>query len=226
MNSALTVKSSNAKTGPIAVSTTSALTCPATCPMAASCYAKAGYYTRLHWGAVTSGERGTPFEQFVAAVSKLRPGTMFRHNVAGDLWHDRETGRIDHSKILGLARATSHLKAAWTYTHHRLDAANRLSLEVARRMGFVVNASCEDAVTAVALVKEGIPAVAVVPSDFSGTVTVDGVRVVQCPATREGSAVTCATCGGANGIPLCAQASRPFVVAFPAHGVKAKLAPV
>jgi hypothetical protein len=66
MNTALTLKSSNDKTGPIPVSTTSRVSCPATCPLAGDggCYADAGYYTRMHWDAVTAGTRGLPVARF------------------------------------------------------------------------------------------------------------------------------------------------------------------
>lgn len=192
--------------------------------MAAACYAEAGYYTRTHWDKVSKGERGFPFGEFITAVCNLPKGSMFRHNVAGDLWH--EEGKINFHKLLKLARATAHLKAAWTYTHHKLTAANLLRIRGAIALRFTVNASCESRTTAADLVKRGIPAVVVVEPDFTGTAIADGVRIVQCPATRNGSGVTCATCGGKNGRPLCAVADRGFAIAFPAHGVKAKLATV
>ena len=44
------------------------------------------------------------------------------------------------------------------------------------------------------------------------------------PASRGGKGgrkVQCISCGGRFGIPLCAQADRPFVITFPAHGPRA-----
>ena len=124
MHSALTARSSNSKTGPIAVSTTARPSCPATCPFAGDggCYAEAGYYTRQHWDAVTDGTRGVPPEEFIAQVARLRPGSLFRHDVAGDLWH--QAGRIHAALLRRLADATAHLGAAWTYTHHVRSVAN------------------------------------------------------------------------------------------------------
>ena len=52
----LSPKSSNVKTGPIPVSTTTKATCPATCGMRESCYAASGPLA-LHWRAVSEGKR-------------------------------------------------------------------------------------------------------------------------------------------------------------------------
>ena len=107
MNTALTLRSSNDKTGAIPVSTTARDSCPTTCPLAGAggCYADAGYYTRMHWDAVTAGTRGLPELDFIAAVRKLKPGSRFRHNVAGDLWH--VGGAIRGDLLRMLADATS-----------------------------------------------------------------------------------------------------------------------
>lgn len=223
-NTALTIDSSNPKTGKMAVSTTARSSCAPDCPMAAACYAEAGYYTRTHWNKVSSGERGLSFADFIAALEKLKPAKSFRHNVAGDLWHS--FGDIDQPKLWRLADVVSRLRAAWTYTHHKMSARNLLAVRGAIVKGFTVNISCEDTTVAADYVKRGLPAVVVVPEDYKGTTVVDGVRIVQCPATRDGSAVQCVNCGGANGKPLCAIADRGFVIAFPAHGGKASLAPV
>jgi hypothetical protein len=58
MNVHLTLVSSNAKTGPIPVSTSSAVTCSDACPFKKDgCYADSGPLA-LHWSKVTSGQRG------------------------------------------------------------------------------------------------------------------------------------------------------------------------
>lgn len=222
MHSALTVRSSNAKTGPIAVSTTARPSCPATCPLAGAggCYAEAGYYTRQHWDAVTAGTRGVPPEQFIAQVARLRPGSMFRHDVAGDLWH--EAGRIHAALLRRLADATAHLGAAWTYTHHLRTPANLAAIRSALRRGFTVNLSTESRTEAARLARRGYPTVCVVPEDAPPNFTHRGVKFRQCPATFEGSPTQCATCGG--GTPLCSRADRDFVITFPAHGVRSTTA--
>jgi hypothetical protein len=216
MHSALTVRSSNSKTGPIAVSTTARPSCPPTCPLAGDdgCYAEAGYYTRDHWDRVTAGTRGVPPEQFIAQVAALRPATFFRHDVAGDLWH--EAGRIHAALLRRLANATRHLGAAWTYTHHLRTAANLAAIRSALRRGFVVNLSTESRSEAARFTRRGYPTVCVVPEDAPAHFEHDGIRFRQCPATFDGSPTQCATCGG--GTPLCARADRTFVITFPVHG--------
>jgi hypothetical protein len=218
MNSALTVSSSNDKTGKIAVSTTSRAGCPDTCPLAGidGCYAEAGYYTRDHWDKVTKGERGLPEVDFINEVSRLKAGSKFRHNVAGDLWH--QLGKIDRDLLLSLANATRHLKAAWTYTHHLRTRENVAAIRSAIRRSFTVNLSTESRAEAARLVKRGLPVVCVVAPDAAPNFTYQGVKFRQCPATFDGSPTQCSTCGG--GIPLCARADREFVVTFPAHGVR------
>ena len=56
----LSFPSRNAKTGPIAVSSTSRRTCPSSCPLAGDqgCYAEAGFHTRLHWDRLSPGATG------------------------------------------------------------------------------------------------------------------------------------------------------------------------
>ena len=218
MHTALTVRSSNDKTGPIAVSTTARPSCPSTCPLAGpdGCYAEAGYRTRDHWDRVTAGTRGAPAAEFVAQVAKLRPGSRFRHNVAGDLWH--QAGRIRADLLRKLADATRHLGAAWTYTHHLRTAPNLAAIRSALRRGFVVNLSTEVRAEAARYAKRGYPVVCVVPEDSPAHFTYRGVQFRQCPATFDGSPTQCANCGG--GTPLCARGDRDFVITFPAHGVR------
>lgn len=48
------------------------------------CYAL-DYHLNMHWNKVTSGERGTNWEEFCTSISKFKPDTLWRHNQAGDL---------------------------------------------------------------------------------------------------------------------------------------------
>ena len=222
MNTALTLSSSNDKTGDIAVSTTSRASCPSTCPLAGpnGCYAEAGYYTRMHWDKVTAGDRGLPEHEFILAVSRIKPGSKFRHNVAGDLWH--EAGRINGKLLRKLADATRHLAAAWTYTHHLRSSANLAAIRSAIRRGFTVNLSTESKLEASHYARRGYPVVCVVPEGTPAHFTDGGVKFRQCPATFDGSPTQCSSCG--VGIPLCARADRDFVITFPAHGTRAAVA--
>jgi len=221
---ALTVPSSNGKTGPIAVSTTSRDSCADDCPFKGDegCYAEAGYYTRLHWDQVTAGKRGVPPEEFIKQVSKLPANQMFRHDVAGDLWKNPENSKQIYFPYLEkLAKASSHLYAAWTYTHHTLDgidgARNKQAIFDVEQYKFIVNISTESIDVAARLQKEGFMVTVVQPQGGPTAFRHEGVSFVQCPATLPNSEVTCQTCGGRKGKPLCATI-RKVVVVFPAHG--------
>ena len=220
----LTYPSSNSKTGRIAVSTTARPSCPPTCAMRDACYAEAGYYTRTHWDKVTSGERGVDWDSFLSDLGKLPRGVYFRHNIAGDLWAS-SSGRVSFEKLRQLAHSTRHLGARWTYSHHKPDALHQAVFKRSNALGFTVNISCEDRAAAAALVKRGNAVTCVVPADADPNGKTEGVRFVQCPATRAGSDVQCANCGGKNGKPLCSLAERDFVITFPAHGAKSARVP-
>lgn len=215
MNTALTLISSNAKTGPIPTSTSYRATCPTTCPFYdKGCYAKAGPQA-IHWRKVSNAERGVDWAEFIAQVRKIQRGQLWRHNVSGDLAHNN--GQIDCDALMDLINANRGRKG-FTYSHHVLNDHNAGALRFANAMGFTVNASCESVDDADRVMTEhGIPAVAVVHSEKTDRfyTTSSGRKVITCPATiHEG--VTCATCG------LCQRADREFVIAFPAHGAAKK----
>lgn len=221
---ALSFPSGNGKTGPIAVSSTSRSTCPASCSLAGEggCYAEASFRTRLHWNRLSDGRTGQLVAAFIAKVRTLPAGVLFRHCVAGDQWPDAaDPLRIDRALLLQLARASRHLRAAWSYSHYPMDAANRETLLLAAAAGLVVNASTESRSTAAQLQHCGIPSVCVVPAGTPAVFEHEGVRFVQCPHSRSGGRIQCISCGGRFGLPLCAIADRSFVITFPAHGARA-----
>ena len=226
----LSFPSDNGKTGPIAVSSTSRRTCPSSCPLAGDqgCYAESGFHTRLHWDRLSRGESGLPAAAFIKQVLALPAGILFRHCVAGDQWPDAaDPLRIDQALLLQLARATRHLRAAWSFTHFPMGPENQAAVRQAAAKGLVVNASTESRSVAAALVRQGLPAVCVVPPDAPAVFHHEGVRFVACPASRRGKGgrkIQCISCGGRFGLPLCAQADRQFVITFPAHGSRAAAA--
>lgn len=208
----LTRVSRNAKTGPIPVSTTSASTCPDSCPFKNNgCYAAYGPL-KLHWDKVTSGERSLPWADFLAAIRRLPLGQLWRHNQAGDLPGDGEA--IDAVKLLELTKANRG-RRGFTYTHKPLTPQNALAIRKAVRAGFTINVSANSLAEADALLSRtrALPVVAVVPEDapHRGT-TPGGNKYIICPAQIRDD-VSCATCG------LCQNADpkRP-VIAFKAHG--------
>jgi hypothetical protein len=219
----MTMKSANAKTGPIPVSTTSYATCPTSCVFRKNgCYADSGPLA-LHWKAVTEGKRGTTWEAFCDTVAAMPEGTFWRHNQAGDLPSDGVG--IDSYAMLQLVDANKG-KRGFTYTHHNVMEGtqhamrNQAAIANANRHGFTVNLSANDLAHADELMALNIgPVVVVVPSDTTdNTVTPEGHKVVLCPATQRDD-VSCATC------QLC-QRQRTTIVAFPAHGTSKKKADV
>lgn len=212
MQVALTMVSSNTKTGPIPTTTSDRATCPTTCPFYdKGCYAKSGPQA-IHWRKVSNAERGFVWDEFVNQIRKIAKNQIWRHNVSGDLQHN--DGNIDYKKLRQLIMANKG-RRGFTYTHHKLNEHNIVSLQNANMMGFTINASCESIEEADRVMTEHeIPAVAVVNSEKTDRfyTTSSGRKVVTCPAALFPGKVTCATCG------LCQKADRDFVIAFPSHG--------
>jgi hypothetical protein len=225
-----TARSSNSKTGPIPVSTTSAETCPAACPLKGGrgCYAENGNLGLL-WRGLSSHRpgsswphgrgmaRGTDWRGLCRAVGELPDGTLWRHNQAGDLPHTGEM--ISDSLVEKLVNANRG-KRGFTYTHHDVERSehNRNVVAWANRNGFTVNLSANNVAHADRLADLGVgPVVAVLPIDGASGFTPAGRRVVVCPATVRDD-VTCASCG------LCQVVDRKVIVGFPAHGARARAA--
>lgn len=210
----LTLKSSNSKTGPIPVSTTSAESCPPSCPLqGGGCYAKSGPLA-LHWKKTTDGSRGMEWDEFVREIEKLPKNTIWRHNQAGDLPGVGE--EIDAMKLFDLVEANRG-KRGFTYTHK----TSRPDLLLwANEEGFTINLSGNSPAHADELVKLGAgPVVTVLPAEFVGrtTVTPKGRHIVVCPAYyKEG--MNCSNCG------LCQKSDRKSIIGFPAHGTYKKKA--
>jgi hypothetical protein len=207
----LTMKSNNRKVGAIPVSTTSADTCPDSCPFKKNgCYADGGPLA-MHWAKVTKRQRGDTFQVFLGKISALPDGQLWRHNQAGDL--PGHNGKLDADACVDLCLANAG-KRGWTYTHYDvLD--NDYNANVVKHMvmnGFVVNLSGNSLAHADKLADLGIaPVTTVLPSDqMTNTVTPAGRKVVVCPAVTRDD-VSCADC------QLCARL-RDVIVGFPAHG--------
>jgi len=98
----VTRKSENTFTGPIMVTTSPRFTCPRVCafkkggdgPLAGLCYAEHGALGGFVWTlldrtpvgrTMMNGVRVYGFDEFLFIVRSLKPGTLWRHNIAGDL---------------------------------------------------------------------------------------------------------------------------------------------
>ena len=218
MHIAFTKRSSNAKVGKIPVTTSSKKTCPTACPLLDNgCYASAGFHTNLHWNKVTSGERGTPMAQLCETIAQLKPDTLWRHNVAGDLIGSADNV-IDTQALADLTEANTG-KRGFTYTHYPImsDINNRVAVERANEGGFTVNVSTNNVFEARSVRDTtGLPTVTIVAPEFWA----QGDRVgdiLRCPAeTRD--TVTCKSC------QLCQRSDRKDIIAFTVHGTKSKAA--
>jgi len=213
----LTLKSRNAKTGPIPVSTSTAATCPTACPFNNSngCYAASGPLA-LFWRKVTQNKAGAEYGAFLGQIRALLEGQLWRHNQAGDLAGDGDA--LDIGALDALVAANKG-KRGFTYTHKPLaTAAERDAIARANANGFTVNLSGNDLTHADTLADLAIaPVVVVLPSDATqNTTTPAGRKVVVCPATIRDN-VSCADCG------LCARL-RDAIVGFPAHGTSKRKA--
>ena len=232
----LSKKTSNKKLGKIASSTSSADTCSVSCPLYHDCYAKRGPQS-WHWAKVTKGERGVDVGSFCEQVESLKPGTMFRHNVSGDLpyvsHYEGETWRlIDTEKLdkLQCAAVNADLKF-YTYTHLHTDdrygAANSDTILRFSGHKFVINVSTETVESAVDRYRNGFDVVITDSTVFELAVNAikenkrplmiadsqdlnNPVKVIPCPEQYTDTA-KCETCG------LCAKANRKFVIAFKKH---------
>lgn len=240
---ALTLKSRNTKTGPIPVSTTTAKTCPAACPLAGKnggCYANYGQGPLgLYWQKVTMGEFGMTWSAFTALIASMPEGSIWRHNQAGDL--PGSNNRIDAAALDELVTANAG-KRGFTYTHYPVEqdnASNRKAIKAANDGGFTINLSANSALEIDAMAELDIaPVVTVLPIEYGRkaqgdewTETLDEYRartaglprrtkggraIAVCPATYLDT--NCKDCG------LCQRRDRKCAVGFPAHGMAKKAA--
>ena len=212
MNVHLSPISSNSKTGPIPVSTTSKASCPPDCGQRDACYADRSFLG-MHWSQVTTGARGADWPTFCASIAQLPDEQLWRHNQAGDCPPDATGETVDPVK-LGQLVAANRGKRGFTYSHWKDDQSIAWFAH-ANAWGFTVNLSADTISEVDRLYGRGSPVVVVVPSTTTQNFTTPaGRRVVICPATQRDN-VSCATC------QLC-QRQRDAIVAFPAHGSGAR----
>ena len=191
-------------------------TCPITCPLKDSgCYAKSGP-TSWVWKKVDNGQGTTDWNGFCQKVKRLPKGTMWRHNVAGDL--PRKGKEINDEAMIELIKANKG-KNGFTYTHHALTDHNLTIIDIANANGFTINLSANGMHQVDQYMDTDLPVVTVLPIDAPKVqYTAKGRKVVVCPAVTRPDKVTCSTCG------ICADNNRSYAIGFPAHGVSKKKA--
>jgi hypothetical protein len=202
--------SANRKTGPIPVTYSERDTCPPSCPhYRADCYAE-DYYTRMTWDKVPA--RGGSLADLCASITALPAGSLWRHNVAGDLPGSGEN--LDPAALGDIVRANTG-RRGFTYTHKKTADALYWAGQ-ATSWGFTVNLSADDAGEADALADvSDCPITCIVPIDTPPkTYTPDGRTIIVCPAQVRDD-ITCQSCG------LCAIADRAVIIGFRAHGTRA-----
>jgi len=214
----ITPKTKNPKVGKMAATTSTAKTCPTSCPFKSNgCYAY-GYPLKGHWDKVTEGERGDDWSTFIDKIKDMPAGSKWRHNQAGDLPGDME--KLDNEKCIELAKANEG-KRGFTYTHYDVldNFQNAITVNIMNHLGFTVNVSANNLEHADKLCDLDIaPVATVLPIEqTTNTVTPKGRKVVVCPATYKDD-VSCAAC------MLCEKWDRNVVVGFPAHGTSKKKA--
>ena len=225
----ITKRTSNAITGPMMVTTSPRFTCPTICafkkggdgPLAGACYAEHGalggfIWTLLDRGAVgekmLNGIRIYGFDELLYEVRSLPEGSLWRHNIAGDLPSNNQS-TIDATALRAMVNANKG-RRGFTFTHYDVltNLANRQIIEEANRDGFRINLSANSLVHADAMADLRIaPVTVILPAGTTDNVqTPKGRTVVICPTnTTEG--VTCVTCG------LCSR-MRSTIIGFPASG--------
>ena len=215
MNFHFVPKSGNKKTGFMPVTYNSRLSCPDSCIFKNNgCYAN-NHHIRLNWDKVTSGERGGSFKELLNNIKALKPGTIWRACVAGDIPSNNK-GEISRTYIKGITEANQGLKG-YTYTHNRLDIGENISLlKTANKQGFTVNISTESEAAADNAVLNNLPTVIVVKSTEARRtwLTKNKNRILVCPAQTNGA--NCIDC------QLCQHRPKNLIIAFKAHGNQAR----
>jgi hypothetical protein len=225
----ITDRTENQFTGPIMVTTSPRFTCPRVCafrkhgsgPLAGVCYAEHGAIGGFLWTlldrtaigrSIMNNIRVFGFEELLFAIRSLEPGSLWRHNVAGDLVsNDKVT--IDRAALGALVEANRG-RRGFTFTHYDVltNVENRALIKEANDSGFTINVSGNSLAHADELADLQIAPVTVILSANAtqNTKTPKGRTVVICPTNTHG--VTCADCG------LCSRAKRSTIIGFPASG--------
>ena len=146
----------------VSATTSSWITCSKHCPMHSKCYAKKGRQA-LHAKAVTETDRGYDLDKLLKEIEELRPNTLLRLNVSGDLpsvTYKNDERKISTDALTKLLIATQDAKAkAFTYTHLHSDPKhkeyNLATVKEWSEPNFVINVSCESSSEAVKLYFEG-----------------------------------------------------------------------
>ena len=146
----------------VSATTSSWLTCSKHCPMHTKCYAKKGHQA-LHAKAVTEGSRSYDLDKLLKEIAELRPNSLLRLNVSGDLpsvTYKNDERKISTDALTKLLIASQDAQATtFTYTHLHSDPKHReynlAAVKEWSEPNFVINVSTENNRTAAKLYFEG-----------------------------------------------------------------------
>lgn len=224
--------STNRKTGPIPVATTSRDSCPPSCPLigAGGCYAEFGPL-RIHWNDISNHKKGLTFSEFLQKIRQLPRRQLWRYGQAGDLPGIGEV--INRDELLELARANRG-RPVIAFTHKSMTDENLSAVREAGEMGFHINLSADDVKEADDLASTGLPVATVLPVEYGrknsrgswvetlaeyrnriknlGLTTPEGRKIAICPATYLNT--RCSDCR------VCSHSRKGVIIGFPAHGIK------
>lgn len=207
----IVMSSANRKTGDIMQTYTDSSSCPKSCAAYDGCYAKSGY-ARFSWDKTDKS-----VDDLVKVLSGMSVGTLWRHNIAGDLAgidEDIDTGIMD--KIIN-ANKRRKLKG-FTYSHKKSDSAIAY-IKNANQKGFTINVSCDSIEEVKKFHAMGLPCVTIANTG-NKVDKLDNIKMVQCPAEYNDK-ITCKTCA------MCANGNRDYVIKFTPHGIaKKKIVPI
>lgn len=204
----LVAVSSNKKTGPIPVTTSSRSTCSDHCSFKGNgCYAEHGPL-RIHWDRVPT--KGVDLDTHCAQLKELPRHQLYRMFQAGDF--PGTGGILDFAAMRKLVSANRG-KHAIAYCHYDPEIPdNAEAVRYANANGLTINLSAETLEQADRYVALGIgPVVVVLPADGTNCKTPAGHDVLVCPASVN-PRMNCARCA------ICAVPTRRSIVGFPAHG--------
>ena len=186
----------------------------------------------MHMWKVTTGLRGTGFDEYCDQISMLPDNLIYRPMVGGDL--PGIAGLISKPHMLRLIAANKNrrgkgCKKPIGYTHAPVTVSdapfgpdNAAIIKHANAEGFTINLSADTVGAADRLVDLQIgPVVCVLPKGTRRkTYTPKGRSIVVCPAILAGKlgTITCNDC------QMCSRVDRPYLIGFPAHGLREKIA--
>jgi len=206
-------KTTNIKTGPLSILTSSYITCPDACPFKKNgCYADAGPL-RIHWVKTSDGQRGMRFGEILDVLEEEADGSLIRLFQAGDM--PGRNNYIHKNNTIRLIKSLHNWKA-FGYTHKPVYFRDNAEIiKLCNESGVCINLSANNPKHADELYKLDIGPVATTVDLQSPKTTPEGVRIKICPAVT--GRVQCISCGGKNG-PICSWIDRDFIVGFPVHG--------